>query len=158
MLLCCTAVTVQTCRSAETSAEITTLYSSRSAVTMNGHHPYIATIHDDYNVFECRLVISANVFSDVRICMVTHAHSSKLHNNVCTYRKHLRMGVSDNLTDVMPDVVGGWDDVEVGFLLGRGSSGSVYRAKWNGQHVAVKVRHVSVDRLSRASGQIVLCQ
>ena len=37
------------------------------------------------------------------------------------------------------DVVGGWDDVEVGFLLGRGSSGSVYRAKCNGKLVAVKV-------------------
>lgn len=37
------------------------------------------------------------------------------------------------------DVVSGWDDVEVGYLLGRGSSGSVYRAKWNGKHVAVKV-------------------
>lgn len=37
------------------------------------------------------------------------------------------------------DVVGGWDDVEVGYLLGRGSSGSVYRAKWNGKHVAVKI-------------------
>ena len=37
------------------------------------------------------------------------------------------------------DVVGGWDDVEVGYLLGRGSSGSVYRAKCKEQHVAVKV-------------------
>ena len=40
---------------------------------------------------------------------------------------------------VLADVVGGWDDVEVGYLLGRGSSGSVYRARWNGKHVAVKV-------------------
>ena len=40
---------------------------------------------------------------------------------------------------VCADVVGGWDDVEVGYLLGRGSSGSVYRAKCKGQHVAVKV-------------------
>ncbi|KAL3151455.1 hypothetical protein ABBQ38_012460 [Trebouxia sp. C0009 RCD-2024] len=37
------------------------------------------------------------------------------------------------------DVVGGWDDVEVGYLLGRGSSGSVYRAKCKDQHVAVKI-------------------
>lgn len=36
-------------------------------------------------------------------------------------------------------MVGGWDDVEVGYLLGRGSSGSVYRAKCKDQHVAVKV-------------------
>lgn len=40
---------------------------------------------------------------------------------------------------VCADVSGGWDDVEVGYLLGRGSSGSVYRAKCKGQHVAVKV-------------------
>ena len=40
---------------------------------------------------------------------------------------------------VHADVVGGWDDVEVGYLLGRGSSGSVYRAKCKDQHVAVKV-------------------
>lgn len=38
------------------------------------------------------------------------------------------------------DVRGGWEDVQVGYLLGRGSSGSVYRATCNGQHVAVKVR------------------
>ena len=43
------------------------------------------------------------------------------------------------LWPVHADVVGGWDDVEVGYLLGRGSSGSVYRAKCKDQHVAVKV-------------------
>lgn len=59
--------------------------------------------------------------------------------------------MSDTLSDVMPDVVGGWDDVEVGYLLGRGSSGSVYRAKWNGKHVAVKVCHVIVDSVCLAS-------
>ena len=52
---------------------------------------------------------------------------------------------------MVPDVVGGWDDVEVGYLLGRGSSGSVYRAKWNGKHVAVKVCH-------DISRQCLLCQ
>lgn len=46
---------------------------------------------------------------------------------------------------VLADVVGGWDDVEVGYLLGRGSSGSVYRARWNGKHVAVKVCHMLSD-------------
>lgn len=40
---------------------------------------------------------------------------------------------------VCADVRGGWEDVQVGYLLGRGSSGSVYRATCNGQHVAVKV-------------------
>ena len=37
------------------------------------------------------------------------------------------------------DVQGGWEDVEVGYLVGRGSTGSVYRATCNGQQVAVKV-------------------
>lgn len=66
--------------------------------------------------------------------------------------------MSDSLTDLVTDVVGGWDDVEVGYLLGRGSSGSVYRAKWNGKHVAVKVCHVSVDSVCCGSRQSVLCQ
>jgi hypothetical protein len=70
--------------------------------------------------------------------------------------KHLFVGVSETVTDVVPDVVGGWDDVEVGYLLGRGSSGSVYRAKWNGKHVAVKVCHMSVDSVCCFGGQIVL--
>ena len=42
------------------------------------------------------------------------------------------------------DVQGGWEDVQVGYLLGRGSSGSVYRATCNGQHVAVKVNAAEI--------------
>lgn len=34
---------------------------------------------------------------------------------------------------------GGWEDVQVGYLVGRGATGSVYRATCNGQQVAVKV-------------------
>ena len=77
--------------------------------------------------------------------MVTPAHSPKVQNGICICCQHLCVGVFDTLTGVVPDVVGGWDDVEVGYLLGRGSSGSVYRAKWNGKHVAVKVRHALLD-------------
>ena len=84
------------------------------------------------------------------------AHSPKLPNIVCMCCKHLFVGVSETVTDVVPDVVGGWDDVEVGYLLGRGSSGSVYRAKWNGKHVAVKVCHMSVDSVCCFGAQIVL--
>ncbi len=36
-------------------------------------------------------------------------------------------------------VSGGWEDVEVGYLVGRGATGSVYRATCNGHQVAVKV-------------------
>ncbi len=36
-------------------------------------------------------------------------------------------------------VSGGWQDVEVGYLVGRGATGSVYRATCNGHQVAVKV-------------------
>ena len=79
--------------------------------------------------------------------MVLPAHSHKLQNSICICCQHLCAGVSDTLTGVVPDVVGGWDDVEVGYLLGRGSSGSVYRAKWNGKHVAVKVRHALLDNV-----------
>lgn len=44
-----------------------------------------------------------------------------------------------HLQPVLVDVQGGWGDVEVGYLVGRGSTGSVYRATCNGQLVAVKV-------------------
>lgn len=50
-----------------------------------------------------------------------------------------RAALTPQHMSVHADVVGGWDDVEVGYLLGRGSSGSVYRAKCKDQHVAVKV-------------------
>jgi len=36
-------------------------------------------------------------------------------------------------------VSGGWEDVEVGYLVGRGATGSVYRATCNNHQVAVKV-------------------
>lgn len=44
------------------------------------------------------------------------------------------------------DVRGGWEDVQVGYLLGRGSSGSVYRATCDGQHVAVKIISPEQDK------------
>ncbi len=41
--------------------------------------------------------------------------------------------------DLGVGISGGWQDVEVGYLVGRGATGSVYRAICNGQQVAVKV-------------------
>ena len=41
--------------------------------------------------------------------------------------------------DLGVGIRGGWEDVEVGYLVGRGATGSVYRATCNGHQVAVKV-------------------
>ncbi len=41
--------------------------------------------------------------------------------------------------DLGVGISGGWEDVEVGYLMGRGATGSVYRAACNGHQVAVKV-------------------
>ena len=46
--------------------------------------------------------------------------------------------------DLGVGISGGWEDGEVGYLVGRGATGSVYRAICNGQQVAVKV-HIHQD-------------
>ncbi|DBA84846.1 TPA: hypothetical protein ACH3X1_005872 [Trebouxia sp. C0004] len=45
-----------------------------------------------------------------------------------------------------PGIQGGWEDVQVGYLVGRGATGSVYRAICNGHQVAVKIISPEQDR------------
>lgn len=86
----------------------------------------------------CDLFIYPSIHLSVHPCMQICVHLI----NSLGGKEAVRTDKSTNTIHVLSsDVMGGWDDVEVGYLLGRGSSGSVYRAKWNGKHVAVKVRH-----------------
>ena len=58
---------------------------------------------------------------------------------------------------VHADVVGGGEEVAVGYLLGRGSSGSVYRAKCKDQHVAVKVCSAVLPSAFRVLAGCIAC-